>query len=315
MTEICKNNSFYKKLNKLFLKNNLDLLNIIELLKIDNSKNIINNIIKNNWHNIILFLKEFNLIIDDLKKNINLERSLIGDFIERYNKYRKYLLDMDTFTKNLLLIIDTSNFMLELKQLLFILSNKKRCYYLKDEKKNIKLTNKHIKNIYLLTNGNIDLMKSYLVNKKIKNYWGDKKCDYIRDIYELLVILKTYYKDPIKLYKIKINYKKNKNYIDDILLDYVIKYKNDNFNKDNIDNVGTLILFLRDKMSIWEAIDLIFDNIFNKCEIIDIEKSKIFENEFIEYQRNNINYAFKIYILVKYNFISNINIFNNFYIK
>ena len=72
-----------------------------------------------------------------------------------------------------------------------------------------KINKKYVKDIVKSTKDNIDIMKQYLVTTKIKNYWGDPRCDYIREIYEMLKIINIYYKDPIKLYKIKVNYKKN----------------------------------------------------------------------------------------------------------
>tara|TARA_B110000037_G_scaffold121197_1_gene138521 strand:- start:7 stop:957 length:951 start_codon:yes stop_codon:yes gene_type:complete len=311
---VCTNCKKYKTLYKSFLNNDIYLINLIELSKFTNYKKKLKLLINKNWDKIIDSLKELDNIINELKKNINLKNTLIFDFIKRYNKLKKQLNNKKTFMNNLLLLIDTPNFLLEIKQLLYLLSSKKRCHLLVDTMKKQKINKKYVKDIVKSTKDNIDIMKQYLVTTKIKNYWGDPRCDYIREIYEMLKIINIYYKDPIKLYKIKVNYKKNKDYIEDILMKYVFMYKKDDFQNEKIDNIGTLLLFLRNKMTIWEAIDLIFNVIFNKCSLTHIEEAKLIGKNYIEFQKNNIKYAFKIYIMVKHKLISNINLFNNFHI-
>ena len=78
--------------------------------------------------------------------------------------------------------------------------------YTKEIKK--KLNKTFVKNITLETKDNIDLMRQYLLVTNIKTYWGDKRYNIIREIYEMLYNIDKYYKDPLKIFKIK--YKKKK---------------------------------------------------------------------------------------------------------
>lgn len=313
---ICMNCIKYKKIYNKYLKSETYLYNLIQFLKLKNTKKkIIENYLDEYWDKILDYLTKLNEVIYVLKQNINLKNSLIGDFIKEYSKVKTKLKSKKSFYNIILYLVDRPNFYIELKQFLYIISNKKRCNLLVYTKKIRKKLNKtFVKSITLETKDNIDLLRQYLLVTNIKTYWGDKRYNIIREVYEMLYNIDKYYKDPLKIFKIKYKKKKNKSLIEDILLKYVMIYKNGNFDNDKIDNISSLIVYLKKKITIWEAINLIFTETITCTDIDNIEDAKIIGNKYIEYQRGSYRTAFKIYILVKCYMISNINIFNNYFI-
>tara|TARA_B110000037_G_C17110246_1_gene501550 strand:+ start:2110 stop:3066 length:957 start_codon:yes stop_codon:yes gene_type:complete len=316
-TKICTNCDYYKKIYDLYIINEKYVIGMISFLKYMDITEKIKELCKINWNNIIENLVKLNDIIRELSNNNNLKYSLMGDFITEYEKIKDKLKTPETFYKNGLDLLDRPNFYIELKQLLYILSDKKRCHLLVDNKKYKGLDKKYVKDIVESTMGNIDLMKQYLVRKSIVSKWGFHEYEYIREIFEMFCVINKYYKNPLKLFNININKDKSKN-IDDILMEYVYKYKKDDFNENKTNTIGELLLFLKKRITLWEAVDLIFNTLFTYGDIIcynDIfGENKLFNQKNIEYQKRSVEIGFKIFVLVKHNMITNSNLFANFLI-
>ena len=168
----------------------------------------------------------------------------------------------------------------------------------------------------------LNLLHSFLIRDIVKLNWGEKYKNLQKMCYLLLLIHKKY-KNPLSIFNIKYSLKKkNKNtkkkslknntdIINSIILTYVLSYGRANTQMTKIDNISSLILYFRNKLTIWEVIDLIFNELFD-CKLNHIHDSNIINKHNIEFQRNSYKYAIKLYILIKHNCISNINIFQGF---
>lgn len=310
-TKLCDNYKHYKKIYDLYIKNEEHIISTIIFAKYKDTSYEIKKLCSDNWDKIQESIGKMNDIIDELDKNINLKRSLIGDFIKEYKKIQGKIKSPSSFYNYILLLVDRPNFYIELKQLLYILSNNKRCHLLIDNKKYKILNDKYVKDIVKSTSGNIDLMKQYLVRKSLITRWGNPEYEYIREIFEMLKNINKFYKNPLKIFNINAKKNESKN-IDDILMKYVFLYKTDDYDESKIITIGDAILFFKYRMTLWEAVDLIFHEMFHECDMSHIENTKIINNNNIEFQRKGILTGFKIFIMVKNGMINNSNLFANF---
>ena len=263
-------NEKYNNCYTFLLKNKIYILKLLELAKYGSMKDKISRLYKSNWDYIIEELDNIHIILNNLNKNKNISGTLIKDLINIYMKYNKKLRNKKTFLNYLLKIMDRPNFLLEIEQLLYLLSSKERVnIYNKNIDRRKKLTKPFLKEIVENLSGNIDLMKEFILIKPINIHWGNSKYEYIRKIFETLSILNDKYKNPLSIFKIKINCttKITNENIDNILLNYVYNYRKNDFNN-KIDNIGTLLLFFRKRLTLWEAVDMIFNELFPKIYYI-----------------------------------------------
>ena len=320
---ICNNCNYYNNLYNLLISNEEYIINYIQLFKIKKVKNKIQLLINEKWDLILEHINIFDNIIIELKKNKNLKKSLIGNLIKEYDKIKKNIRNKNNFYENILKFIDRENFYNEIKQILFILSNNKRCNLLVyDRERHSKISKKYIEKLLEKFKKDLNLLKSYLIRDIIKLNWG-LDCRELQKMYYLLHLINEKYKNPLIIFNVKYSYKKkyknikkrdieyNKDLIKTLLTESVLKYNKGDTNLISIDNISSLILHLKKTLSIWEIIDLIFDEIF-EINLKNIQDSIIYKHNNIEYQRNNNRYAFKLFILVKHNLINNINIFQGF---
>jgi len=150
-----------------------------------------------------------------------------------------------------------------------------------------------------------------------KNPWGSIYYSTAYSMFETLLIIKKYFKDPLKILNINfISYKKcNKINVINNLCDNYNKQKLNNSEIDckKINNVSDFILNLK-KMGydLWFVIPLVFDTIFEKYELEGLIESEVIGKEKIFFQKMNNNIGLMCYLLTNNGYISNINIFKQF---
>ena len=293
------NINYYKKLYNIYTKNEKNILCYIQILKTTDIKTEIYKELseeqKNKINELIMQLLNFYKI---LKKEKEYKNLLSYNFLERLNGYK----NKKNIIEFIIEIIDTPNFFLEFKQILYILSDENRYNYLIKKEDNIKEISK-------LYSDDFNILITLLRNK-IKNFnWGNKKYNSIKDVLFVLIILEKNKIDIIKLYNIKYKFNKDKE-VSDILFNYLISRNNIKLSKE-IDSITELILYFKKKLNLWEIIDLIFDVYFSNFGS-NTEYFKIIDTKDIELQRKTVDYGIKIFLLIKHNLINNINIFLNY---
>ncbi len=134
-------------------------------------------------------------------------------------------------------------------------------------------------------------------------------------MFETLIIIKKYFKNPLEL--LNIGFKPLKKISEKSILNTLHsnfeKYKLNTKNINKINNVSHFIVELkRLGYDLWFAVNLVFDTIYESYELNNIKESLVINHKNIYLQKQNNILGVKCYILVDNNYISNINIFNNF---
>jgi hypothetical protein len=322
----CENNvkyiSYYNFLNN--TENINKLLIKLKFLKHPIIKKKILKMIEDN-HKIILHnINLLNIVISYYIQNNLINKSEIGVFFKFYQKNIKKTNIMSY--KSLLImfykIADYDNLLSLLKEIFYIFSNYRTCLYYMTPSINFYNTKKEtIKNIVIKFRDNLNTLNQIITKVYIgdKNPWGSSYYSTAFSMFETLIILKKYFKDPIKLLKIefKVN-KMSKDVIKDICYSYQTKKIKDSdidnkLNPEYINNVSQFIVNIkRLGYDLWFVIPLIFNSIFQDYIIKGIPDSKIFSHDKIYFQTTNNYLGFMCFILVKYGFITNVNIFHNF---
>jgi hypothetical protein len=288
-------------------------------------KKIYKMIIEN--HNYVLDrINKIDILVNYYKKNNLINKSEIGKFFNFYLEHRKKInLNNKKHLFNLFYkLINYNDIILLLKEIFYIFSNYRACIYYLTPSINFHNTKKSIINKVIISfRDNLNTLnqiisKIYLGNK---NPWGSIYYSSSYAMFETLLILKKYYKNPLQILNIKFTIIKkceNENLIENLCNNYLHKKMkisaiDKKINKITIKNISQFILILKKEgYDLWFVIFLIFDTIYESYEFENVSDSLLLDHKNTYYQKKNNMFGLMCFILVDNNFISNINIFNNF---
>lgn len=266
---------------------------------------------KDNFENFILIT---NRLVLQIKKYNNLKGTSINNIIKKYlkliSKTEKKDIFEPEFFDGILEILNDPNFVSSIELLFYLLSSKERCNLLINQKVNkSKLINR--------ANRNLEILKNVILPKTIKNPWQKEQKEAYKT-FQLLNILKKerpnilsdlgIISEPIEYFK--------KTDPDDVILDYNMKFGHSNLNNMKNDNLGMIMLNMRqNNHSLYEIVDFLFPHYIKSFKIVKPERfinSNIIGSKNREYQKRNNIYGIKIFLLNNENILSNSNCFNSF---
>lgn len=296
------------------------LLHCLTYINHEKVKLKIYDMIKKNKKYIFERIDMINIIISFYKKNNLINKSEIGIFFKFYeNEFKKINKNNDKdLLKLFYKLIYYPKFISVLKECFYIFSDYRACiYYMtpsinfyNTDKKNVDSVIKNFKNN--LNTLNQIVSKIYIYDE---NPWG-VYYNTAYSMFETLLILNKYYKDPLKKLNIIFTVKSiSKDVIKDLCNSYnANKITNEKYiNEQYINSVSQFIIILKKLgYDMWFVIPLVFDSIFKKYKLTHIMTPIIIGNEKIYYQKMNNKLGIMCYILTMYGYITNIHIFNNF---
>lgn len=309
--------------------------NYLLQLKTDHMKTFIKDLIKKHKKYIKQKLTITNYIIDFYTQNKLIEKTNIGKFFLYYKKSIKNKnLNNDTDLFNLFYqLLEYDNLINFLKECFYIFSDYRSCLYFTTPNINFNIPSPSkkilLKNIVTKFNDNLYSLMQIISKIYIgdKNPLGSPYYSIIYGTYESLLILKKYFKNPLKECDISFKTLKicNKNnIIKNLCISYHSqKMKNNKLdiriNENNINTVSQFIIILkRLGYDLWYVIPLVFNTIFTKYTLkykghnnLNID-APILNHSKLYYQKKNIEIGVKIFILIQENYITNINILQNF---
>lgn len=319
----------------LFFKKNLDILNnkdneikfyrtlyTLNKDKIELLNKIFLEKITKNWVYIENYLKNLRKIVKVVKSSGNLKDFEIEKMIDEYLSLEKNMKNSGTFLKHMTKFIYRKNLYAEVKELLFILSNKYSCEIIlnKDLSKE-NCSKRYIEKIIKLANGNMNILIKLLYPKvkSVKNYFGKIEYETAYMFFKCLKLMEKHKIDPVKGLKLDIKLTKPKKLneiLEDLELNYIMKSGNDfDDKKFDVRSISEYILLLKKRgHTLWYAVNFVWNNIYGcgDCIINEITNSNVVSMNNIELQKQNYLTAIKIYIMCREGYISNINVFQNF---
>ena len=314
----------YNKLNNPFYLS--ILLTCLKYIKHELIQKKIYNMIIENHEYVLDRLNKIDIVISFYKQNNLINKSEIGNFFKFYELHRNKI-NINNH-KHLLKLFNTlisyDNCISVLKECFYIFSNYRACIYFMTPSINFNNTKKsNVDKVVSHFKDNINTLNQIISKVYIAddNLWGSKYYSTAYAMFETLIILNKYYKDPLKEIDIifKVNKKCPKNKIIDNLCKkyHRIKLINSEIdNKINSKNINTISQFIINVKHLgydmWTIIPLIFNVIYTDYEFENINDSMIFGYKKIYYQKMNNKLGIMCYILVMEGFITNVNIFQNF---
>jgi len=290
-------------------------------------KKIYDLIIKNKKY-IYERFEKVDIIIYFYEKNNLINKSEIGKFFSFYQNCKKKIgiKSNKSLFKLFYKLISYENLLSVLKECFYIFSNYRACIYYMTPSINFHNTKKStIDKVVLHFKDNINTLNQIISKVYIgdENPWGSIYYSTAYSMFENLIILKKYYKDPLNKLNIRFTHSKagdNKTILKKLYKKYLIAYNNKNIEKNTIcnkefqkkiNNVSHFILLLK-KMgyNLWIIIPCVFNIIFQKYSLKGIPESNIIGNKLIYQQKLNNGIGVMAFILVKMGFISNVLIFN-----
>jgi hypothetical protein len=260
-------------------------------------------------------LDKIDTIIYFYEQNNLIKKSDIGKFFIFYKKQKESInirknKDLFEFFYKL---ISYENLLSVLKECFYIFSDYRACVYYMTPSVNFHSTKKNIlNNVVKHFKDNINTLNQIISKIYIgdENPWGSPYYSTAYSMFETLMILKKYYKDPLEKINIKFNFKEKYKQSQTIKI-LKTKIGNVHCNK-KMENINHFILLFK-KMgyNLWFIVPTIFNSIFKKYTFNGIPESNIIGNKLIYQQKLNNVIGAMIFILVKHNFISNLIIFNN----
>jgi len=274
--------------------------------------------------------EKVDIIIHFYEQNNLIKKSEIGKFFVFYqNSKKKIDIKSNKELFNLFYkLISYENLLSVLKECFYIFSNYRACIYYMTPSINFHNTKKEkIDKVVLHFKDNINTLNQIVSKVYIgdENPWGSIYYSSAYAMFETLIILKKYYKNPLNKLNIKFTYSKksdNENILKILYKKYLIAYRNKNNStgknisqcnslQKNINNVSHFILLLKKLgYNLWIIIPCVFNSIFEKYELKGIPESNIIGNKLIYQQKYNNGIGVMAFILVKMGFISNVIIFN-----
>lgn len=291
-------------------------------------KNKINDLIVKNKNYIYERFEKVDIIIHFYEQNNLIKKSEIGKFFLFYQNAKKKIniKSNKALFKLFYKLISYENLLSVLKECFYIFSNYRACVYYMTPSINFHNTKKEtIDKVVLHFKDNINTLNQIISKVYIgdENPWGSIYYSTAYSMFETLIILKKYYKDPLNKLNIKFTHSKkadNEKILKKLYKKYLVSYKN--IEKDNIlqcnkelqkkiNNVSHFILLLKKLgYNLWIIIPYVFNAIFEKYNFKGIPESNIIGNKFIYQQKFNNGIGAMAFILVKMGFISNVLIFN-----
>lgn len=296
--------------------------NSIFNLKTTNTKKELKKYIKKNWKEIKNHVKLTKNICIRIKENKQLERTSVGFFTAMIEKHLIKIKSANSFVTELYKILEYPHLYNAVKDLLFILSNNKRCKYLVNPQINHQSLKKKELNDIINTYGQqLNTLKEIItgVYPGEINDWGHRDYATAYSMYKTLMIMDKFYNNPllklnIKIKIIKKTLKKNIGYT--LLKNYQLKkYTNKNLitKKDNMQTVSEYIVKLKHLgYDLWFTIPLVFESIYPEYNITNVEIATVVGKNNRAYQRRNNLIGIMAYYLVLNGFITNIYLFRHF---
>jgi hypothetical protein len=304
------------------------LLKSIEYLEHPRIKQKLIDMIDQNHKLILKKIKTTSLIVSYYKQNNLISRSEIGKF---FTFYEKELSKINVNKKSDLLklfykLIYYEKCISVLKECFYIFSNYRACIYFMTPSINFNIPNKKNKKIIdkvvISFKDNLNTLSQIIS----KSYIGDENpwAKYYSTAYSLfdtLLIMQKYYKEPLKELDINFIVKKEcnkKDIIKNLCKNYhTEKMKvsdiDDKLIPKNINNISQFIVNMkRIGYDMWFVIPLVFKSIYELYILENVQESIVFGTHNIHLQKTNHLLAVMCYILVKENYITNINILNRF---
>ena len=250
-------------------------------------------------HKIILDkLNKISIIIHFYKQNNLIKRSEIGKF---FIFYVKSLKSIDINNKRDLLklfnkLINYEYVISLLKECFYIFSEYRACIYFMTPSIDFnKTSKKKMKDIIIKFKDNINTLTSIISKTYIgdANPWGSKYYSTAYAMFDTLIIIRKYFKDPLKMLDIKFK--------------VIEKFKGSPININLI-----LIKLRKEGYDLWASIPSVFNSIYLNYTIDGLLESNVFDNKNIYYQKMNNLIGAMAYILVEDGYISNVNIFKKF---
>jgi hypothetical protein len=286
---------------------------MLEYIHHEKIKKHIYKLIKENHSLVLDKIKTIETIISFYRKNNLINKSEIGKFFIFYeNEIKSVNVNSNKNLLELFYKLITYDRCLDLlKECFYIFSDYRSCIYFmtpsidynNTEKKNIDNVVNNFKN-------NINTLNQIISKVYIgqSNPWGSPYYSSAYSMFDTLLILKKYYKDPLD--KINIKFKINKICPKNSLIKNLYKKYND---MKPFINVSQFLINLKKLgYDLWHTIPLIFNTIFEEYELSNILDSLVFGDKKIYFQKMNNKLGIMSYILVDKGYISNINIFQNF---
>ncbi len=304
------------------------LIKCIEYLEHPRIKAKLESLIAENYKLILEKIKITSLIIEYYKQNNLIGRSEIGKFFTFYeNELRKINPQKKSdLLKLFYKLVYYDKCISVIKECFYIFSNYRACIYFMTPSVNFNIITTNNKKILdkIVTQfkDNLNTLSQIIS----KNYFGDenpwaKHYSTAYGLFETLLILEKYYKDPLKKLDIKFIIKKkclSKNIISEICKSYHTNKMRDSgidekINAKNINTIGQFIVNIkRIGYDLWYVIPLIFNSIYQSYSLEGIQESNVFGTHRIHLQKTNHSLAVMCYILIRDEHIQNVNILNRF---
>ena len=293
------------------------LLQCIQYVNNDIIQTKLLNMIKENHSLVLEKINKIDIIINFYKKNNLINKSDIGKFFVFYEIHKKKtnLKNNNDLLKLFNLLINYDKVVSVLKECFYIFSDYRACLYFMTPN----INSKNIKEIVTHFRDNLNTLNQIISKIYVgdKTPWGSLYYTTAYSMLETLLILKKYFKDPLKILNIKfhINKKCDKNKLMKKLTKKYHEKKFDNSNNDDfkIESVSQFILNLkRLGYDLWFTIPLIFDTIYENYELSGYPEAITDGHTRIYHQKMNNKIGILCFILITDGFITNINIFNNF---
>lgn len=291
-------------------------------------KNRIKELIKEKKLYIIEKLDIVDKIIYYYEQNNLIKKSEIGHFFMYYKKNRSLIKNKKLSDEDLFILfykmISYEKLISVLKEIFYIFSDYRSCIYFLTPSINFHsksaITKNKIEKVVVTFRDNINTLNQIISKIYIgdKNPWGSPLYSTAYSMFNTLIILKEYYKDPLKKINIKVTIQEKclkKNILSKITenINKIDNSKIDNTKISNFINVSEAILYLRKKgYDLWFVIPFIFNIIYPKYILKNIPESGIINNTRIHNQKSNNILGVLCFLLCENNFISNINIFQKF---
>lgn len=304
------------------------LLKCIEYLEHPRIKAKLESLIDENHKLILEKIEITSLIIEYYKQNNLISRSEIGKFFTFYEKelQKTNIQKKSDLLKLFYKLIYYEKCISVLKECFYIFSNYRACIYFMTPSINFNIPTKSSKKILDKTVVQFKDNLTTLSQMISKNYFGDenpwaKHYSTAYGLFKTLLILEKYYKDPLEKLGIEFTIKK-KCPPRDIISKLCRQYHTNKMRETAIDiklnpkHINTVSQFIvnmkRIGYDLWFVIPLVFNAIYESYSLIGIQESNVFGTHRIHLQKTNHSLAVMCYILVRDDYITNVNILNRF---
>ena len=304
------------------------LIKCIDYLEHPRIKAKLQLMIRENHELILEKIEITSLIVEYYKQNNLIGRSDIGKFFTFYEKELQKINQkkQDDLLKLFYKLVYYDKCISVLKECFYIFSNYRACIYFMTPSVNFNIPTKTSKKILDKTVEQFKDNFTTLSQIVSKNYFGDenpwaKHYSTAYSLFETLLILQKYYKDPLKKIGIEFTIKKkclSRNIISKICKIYhsnKMRYSeiDEKINPKYINTVGQFIVNMkRIGYDLWFVIPLIFNAIYQSYALIGIQQSNVYGTYHIHLQKTNHSLAVMCYILFRDEHIKNVNILNRF---